>query len=292
MTNHESLNNIGIFISDTNNIRQEQLLACHTPQSQSRSCYYSLGVDGREWDVSNLSSRPRPTTSPSTACRQFKRLSKDYTALYPSRYLVKDIPDVHVNSIFEDGGCQEQQAGPASSCEQQSSTYHEGGLLIRFSEQHNKPSRKLDFQDDFTCISQMPSTGTMIENKETRSRQDENSVSNPAGEHHQVAQEELKKPPPPAAPKILEIEVSPGYYLMIRGAAETNLAIQQGRVRPTVCSCCTSQLYCIMVAEYVLCPTCREISPVDFKDNNSLLGRAGGVGLGLTRESLCKLRKK
>jgi hypothetical protein len=275
MTNHESLNNIGIFISDTNNIRQEQLLACHTPQSQSRSCYYSLGVDGREWDVSNLSSRPRPT-SPSTSCQQFKRLSKDYTALYPSRYLVKDIPDVHVNSIFDGRGCQEQQAGPASSCEQQSSTYHEG-LLIRFSE-HKKSNRKLNFRDDFTRISQKPSTRTINE-EASRCCTDENSVAT-YGEQ-QVA---------PAAQ--MEIEVYPGYYLPIRGAAETDRAIQQGRVRPTVCSCCTSQLYCITVAEYVLCPTCREISPVDFNHNTSLGQQVGGVGLGLTPENLQQEMRK
>jgi hypothetical protein len=267
MMTNDSLNNTSI--------QQEQLLACHTPQSpQSRSCYYSLGVDGREWDVSNLSPSRRWLTSPSTSCHKLERLSKDHhpAPLYPSLYLVKDIPDVHVNSIF-DGGCKEQQAGPS---EQQSSTSHEG-LLRQFSEQQNKPSRKLDFQDDFT------STRT----KEI-SYEGWNSVSNPAGEHQVLAQEELKKPPSPAAPQ-MEIEVSPGYYLMIRGAVETDLAIQQGRVRPTVCSCCTSQLYCIMSAEYVLCPTCREISPVDFKHNNGL--DPVGVGLGLTSETLCNLRR-
>jgi hypothetical protein len=253
------------------NHRQQLLAACHT-QSQSRSCY-SLGVDGREWDVSNLSSRRLP--SPSTPCRQSERLSKDYP-LYPSRYLVKDIPDVHVNSIFDGRGCQEQQAGPASSCEQQSSTYHEG-LLIRFSE-HKKSNRKLNFRDDFTRISQKPSTRTINE-EASRCCTDENSVAT-YGEQ-QVA---------PAAQ--MEIEVYPGYYLPIRGAAETDRAIQQGRVRPTVCSCCTSQLYCITVAEYVLCPTCREISPVDFNHNTSLGQQVGGVGLGLTPENLQQEMRK
>jgi len=179
---------------------------------------------------------------------------------------------VHINSIFDDG-CQAQQAGLS---EQQSSTYHEG-LLRRFSE-NKKPNRKLDFRDDFTRISQKLSTRTI---NEEASGQEENRRVSTAGKE-EVAQEELKKPPP--APQ-MEIEVSPGYYLRIRGAAETNRAIQQGRVRPTVCSCCTNQLYCIMVAEYVICPTCREISPVDFKHNNSL-GQVGGVGLGLTPDSL------
>jgi hypothetical protein len=264
---------------------RRQLLACHTQSQESRPpCYYSLGVDGREWDVSNLSSRPRPT-SPSTSCQQFKRLSKDYTALYPSRYLVKDIPDVHVNSIFDGRGCQEQQAGPS---EQKSTTYHEG-LLRRFSE-HNMPSRKLDFRDDFTRLSQKPSTRTIYEEAP---REDENSDSTTRGEQQQeiVAQEEeeLKKPPPATQ---IEIEVYPSYYLPIRGAAETDRAIQQRRVRPTVCSCCTSQLYCIMVAEYVLCPTCREISPVDFNPNTSLGQHVGGVGLGLTAESLQQEMRK
>jgi hypothetical protein len=255
--------------------KRQQLLACRTKQeSQSGSCY-SLGVDGRQWDISNLKS-PTKLTLRTTSCRQFERISKDYP-LYPS-HLVKDIPDVHVNSLF-DGGCQAQQARPS---EQQSSTYHEG-LLRQFSE-HKKPSRKLDFRDDFTRLSQQPSTRTI---HEEAYHQDENSVST-VGEQ-QVAQEELKKPP--SAPR-MEIEVSPGDSpLLIRGAAETDRAIQQGRVRPTVCSCCTSQLYCIMVAEYVICPTCREISPVDFKHNDSL-GQVGGVGLGLTPESLQQEMRK
>jgi hypothetical protein len=230
-----------------------------------------LGVDGRQWDVSNLSSTR--LTSSSTSCRQLERVSKD-CPLYPSRYLVKDIPDVHdVSSIF-DGDCQEQQAGRPS--EQQSSTCHEG-LPRRFSD------RKLDFRDDFTRLSQKSSTRTI--NQEA-SLEDENSVST-AGEQH-VAQEELKKPPPASQ---MEIEVSPGYYISIRGAAETERAIQQGQVRPTICSCCTSQLYCIMVAEYVCCPTCREISPVNFKHNNSL-GQVGGMGLGLTPENLQQEMRK
>lgn len=253
----------------TSPLNERQQLACNIQQSQSQACY-SLGVDGRQWDVSNL--RSRRLTSSSTSCRQLEGLFKGYP-LYPSRYLVKDIPDVHLNSIF-DVGCQAQQAG---SSEQQSSTYHEG-LLRRFSE-NKKPNRKLDFRDDFTRISQKPLTRTI---NEEASRQEEKRRVSTAGEK-QVAREELKKPPPPAPQ--MEIEVSPGYYLRIRGAAETNRAIQQGRVRPTVCSCCTTQLYCIMVAEYVICPTCREMSPVDFKHNNGL-GEVGGVGLGLTPESL------
>jgi hypothetical protein len=259
-------------MTDSLNKRQ-QLLAYHK-QCQSESCY-SLGVDGRQWDVSNLS--PTRLTSPSTSCQQFERLSKDYP-LYPSRFLVKDIPDVHVNSIFDDNCQAQQEAGPS---EQQSSAYHEG-LLRHFSE-HKKPSRKLDFRDDFTRISQKSSTRTI--NEESSHEEESRSISS---DEQEVAREDLKKPPP--APQI-EIEVSPGYYLRIRGAAETHLAIQQGRVRPTVCSCCTSQLYCTMVAEYVICPTCREISPVDFKHNNSL-GQVGGVGLGLTPESLQQEMRK
>ena len=157
-------------------------------------------------------------------------------------------------------------------------TYHEG-LLRQFLTENKKSSRKLDFRDDSTGISQKLATRTLIE--EEAPREEENRSVSTAGEQ-QAAQEDLKQPPP--APQ-MEIEVSPGYYLRWHGAAETYCAIQQGRVCPTVCSCCTSKLYCIMVAEYVICPTCREMSPVDFKHNNCL-DQVGGVGLGLTPESL------
>jgi hypothetical protein len=259
-------------MTDSLNKRQ-QLLARHTQSQSPRQCY-SLGVDGRQWDVSNLRSI-RWLESPSTSYRQFERLSKNHP-LYPSRYLVKAIPDVHVSSIFG-GGCkqEQQQAGPSE--EQQSPTYQDG--LLHPSSEHKESSKKLDFRgDDFTCTSQKSSSESI---NEKASRGDDNSVSNTY--EQKVAQErELKEPPP--APQ-MEIEMSPGYYPVIRGAAETTRAIQQGQVSPTICSCCTSLLYCIMVAEYVICSTCLEVSPVDFKHNNSL-GQVGGVGLGLTPANL------
>jgi hypothetical protein len=265
-------------MTDSLNKRQ-QLLARHTQSQSHRQCY-SLGVNGRQWDVSNLRSI-RWLKSPSTSCRQFERLSKGYP-LYPSQYLVKAISDVHVNSIF-DGCCkqEQQQAGPSE--EQHSSTYQEG--LLRPSSEHKESSKNLDFREDFTCISQKSSTRTIDEQE--ASRADDNSVSN-TGEQKVAQEKELKEPPPALQ---MEIEMSPGYYPVIRGAAETTRAIQQGQVSPTICSCCTSLLYCIMVAEYVICSTCLEVSPVDFKQNNSL-GQVGGVALGLTPANLQQETRK
>ena len=86
----------------------------------------------------------------------------------------------------------------------------------------------------------------------------------------------------------IEVEVTPGHYLPLRGAVETERAAQQGRVGPTACSCCNSRLYCILTAEFVLCPHCRIVCPVDFEPRQDF-GLVGGVGLGMAPNDLQQL---
>lgn len=73
------------------------------------------------------------------------------------------------------------------------------------------------------------------------------------------------------------IEVCPGVFLKLRGSSETWHALQAGRVVKTNCHVCERRLWCIQDAEFVLCPDCRVVSPIE--------GRAGiqggGLGLGL-----------
>jgi hypothetical protein len=117
-------------------------------------------------------------------------------------------------------------------------------------------------------------------------------------------QQQQQQCPPP-----LQIEISPDHFVPVRGAQETSLAILNGQVRATMCTCCCPmlELYCIISADYVLCPQCRVVSPVDFlpqqaqarlkKDADSYSsaasqrkiqaqGGGGGVGLGLTLAGL------
>ena len=72
------------------------------------------------------------------------------------------------------------------------------------------------------------------------------------------------------------IEVGPGEFLRLRGAAETWQAIECGFHTPCECLCCGLAMVCIHDADFVLCPTCRVVSPVQ----GFCAGTAGGVGLG------------
>jgi hypothetical protein len=96
---------------------------------------------------------------------------------------------------------------------------------------------------------------------------------------------------PAAQHRLLELEVSPGVYLPLHGSKETFQAMQEGCLAETHCLICCASLYCVNVANFVLCPTCRVVSPVDtaprdtrhhFDDGDRDGRRTGGVGLGMS----------
>ena len=87
------------------------------------------------------------------------------------------------------------------------------------------------------------------------------------------------------------IEVSPGQFLLLRGAEETWRAIACDFYMPCACACCSLTLFCIQDACFVLCPDCRVISPMldhHHHHHNGITfeGFEGGVGLGFTMEDL------
>jgi hypothetical protein len=84
------------------------------------------------------------------------------------------------------------------------------------------------------------------------------------------------------------VEVAPGVNLRLRGAVETLQAIEDDFYVPVYCSCCTTMIFCIEDADFVLCPDCRVVSPVaDTASNGSQ-----GVGLGFTMEELVQYQKE
>jgi len=107
-------------------------------------------------------------------------------------------------------------------------------------------------------------------------------VATPPSHHRQQQQ-----PPPPPQRSLyqeqqqkqkkqqLEIEIEPGTFVPLRGTEETLEAMNIGFVIHTSCIACTSKVMCIGDAEYVLCPVCKVVSPVEQN-----LGHGGGVGLG------------
>ena len=82
----------------------------------------------------------------------------------------------------------------------------------------------------------------------------------------------------------MEIEVAPGIVMRLRGAKETKQALQDGFVLRCDCLACQESILCIATAEYVLCPTCRVINPV--QDSIGTNEVDGGVGLGIAIKEL------
>lgn len=79
------------------------------------------------------------------------------------------------------------------------------------------------------------------------------------------------------------IDIAPGYSVPLRGTEETLAAFKQDRVFQTECSNCETFLYCISTANMVLCPVCREMSPV-LTDDPTNETAAESLGMGLTVE--------
>jgi hypothetical protein len=87
----------------------------------------------------------------------------------------------------------------------------------------------------------------------------------------------------------VEIEISPNVWMQLRGADETWEAVQVGGYAPAMCLSCNLDLLAIVDAEYVLCPSCRVVSPImddgsGFRSEESAVNH--GVGLGFKVEDL------
>ena len=54
----------------------------------------------------------------------------------------------------------------------------------------------------------------------------------------------------------------------------------------TECICCANTIFAIQDADFVLCPDCRVVSPMDGKEFDGVSD--GGVGLGFKMEDLAK----
>jgi len=98
------------------------------------------------------------------------------------------------------------------------------------------------------------------------------------------------------ANRIVMVEITPGFSLPLRGAAETRLYIARGWYVPLRCVACTLDLFGIPDALFILCPVCRSINPLE-EGNDAMIVAAAtttattlkepqGLGLGITPEEL------
>jgi hypothetical protein len=84
------------------------------------------------------------------------------------------------------------------------------------------------------------------------------------------------------------IQIAPGQFLRLRGADETWKAVRCDFYKPCECSHCWTTIFCMNDVDYVLCPICREVSPVPRDDDAAMTHAKGGVGLGFTMQNLAK----
>ena len=107
---------------------------------------------------------------------------------------------------------------------------------------------------------------------------------------------DVAPPPPPSSRQTNNnrrwITVSPDLELPLLGADETVQALRQGHMACTLCGVCGHYIYCCASAQYVLCPTCLVVSPVEPVDQRSSSSSSSdwkkptkdpiaGVGLGM-----------
>jgi len=83
--------------------------------------------------------------------------------------------------------------------------------------------------------------------------------------------------------KPIYVEIAPGLKTHLRGYEETKACVGRDFFLPCLCYSCTMNLFCIMDANYVICPVCRVVSPLE---GGADLDYRGGVGLGFTLNDL------
>lgn len=88
---------------------------------------------------------------------------------------------------------------------------------------------------------------------------------------------------------VVEVEIYPGVSRVLRGAQETSQASERNFVVDCMCLVCTIECSCIADAEFVICPTCLVVNPLEGtlvnKNNVGTIKRRWGVGLGYIPET-------
>lgn len=276
----------------------------NVPETDGAVC---LGVDGLVFDISNLSAGGSKTGRHVAPAMNYKK-ERPTLKLYPSAGSVRlKAPSIRdIGHIFKE---MESLDVISSSDAPSSSSFAERN--------HPEPPRRSSVQR--TASRELEKND--YQHRAVRSMESEPAPKNPTHAAHALEKDRFELPEarsnrpglrseyarvaakpqarvsvmsdsddddanfkqPPT--KRIEIEVSPGVFLPMRGADETELAVRRGDVHQTACACCQSLLYCIKAAEYLYCPNCRIIGPVSVYTISSS-DSIGGVGLGLTEEAM------
>ena len=86
------------------------------------------------------------------------------------------------------------------------------------------------------------------------------------------------------------VEIAPGVHEPLRRADETVTAVRHDFYVPVCCFGCSEEIFCIADAKYVICPSCRVVSPIEEGALDGQVLRQHGLGLGFNCESLFQIQ--
>lgn len=79
------------------------------------------------------------------------------------------------------------------------------------------------------------------------------------------------------------VEIAPHVTARLRGARETWQCVKHDFFIPACCVSCRTNLFCIMDANFMICPVCKVVGPLQ---GGADQGYNGGVGIGFTLTDL------
>jgi hypothetical protein len=226
----------------------------HQERRTSKKNDAYLTVDGQAWDVSNLLNSLPSDKSTKEFERLGSRSSSSASDRKKSPYSRDDKQQEAVRKL------------PASL-----KKTHDENLTL-------KPVPKYDWRSRSKSPPPPPAASPSQADHAPSSRS--RSPEEPYYEQEEQHQEQL----PDDFERSL-IEVFPGVEMPLRGSFETQAAIARNYIISASCMDCTLQLQCIRNAEYILCPLCHCVSPLELSCRN-IERDAFGVGLGFVDEEL------
>lgn len=110
---------------------------------------------------------------------------------------------------------------------------------------------------------------------------DNSSYHSDMGNHHNL------RPKSPHSHRDL-VQIYPGVYVPLRSATETENAIASDFYIHTKCVGCIRDIFCILDAAYVICPSCKFVSALDEEKGRM----RHGLGIGFTGKTLCEMKAR
>jgi hypothetical protein len=227
-----------------------------------------LSTGGVDWDLSNLCNH-------NTLYRlsQSFRDSRSEAPLYPSIQEGASIPDINVMDAFEKAAAMRARGDGDSSEQTRCLLMNPGAVDQKPSEMDVGfySSRRVRNEIQFSEVtSSIPNKVAMDDWRFAQMHHPVNDDSiSPIPMMMESTQTTHDSSQRKATKERLQIQITPGEYMPLRGAQETWEAINNGSSRIVDCVGCQSVLQCVYDCQLVICPDCKLVSLV----SHFVLGR-------------------